>query len=353
MPFPVPHDSRSLFELFIAYNEEKGLDDLLARIDVADLTPRQLYAAVLGRRPENLRAASIPPDYRPRDHLRGTLRSSEFQAKAIRLLLDAYPEKRRLLFVHVPKCAGTDLRIALSDRYPSIDSGLGDPEWTTQAKLFATIHRVALNVRFTDTILIHGHVRLLRAADGGLIRPHDRVMSVIRDPLEIVISQVNYIITRILQDQESGTFAPDTTGWLRHLGEARLPSEMSPETVVQTWKSLLHNPDIVTRNTICHWLGNGDLRSFVNRVVINDVEITDTPHYSAWLRERWGIQREARANESVRFVRRDMIDAGDMDYIESLVAEDRKVYAMVSEAITQSGRTSIRGSEISGIDCFL
>jgi hypothetical protein len=352
MSFSVPHDSRSLFELFAAYSEEKGLDDLLARIDVTDLTPRQIYAAVLGRRPENLRAASVPPDYRPRDHLRGTLRSDEFQTKALRLLLDAYPEKRRLLFVHVPKCAGTDLRIALSERYPSIDSGLGNPRWTTQSKLFATIHHVALNVRFCDTILVHGHVRLLRAVEDGLVRPHDQVISVIRDPLEIVISGVNYIITRILQDQEAGTFAPDTKGWLGRLGVARLPSEITSEAIAETWKTLLHDPNVVIRDPICHWLGNGDLRSFVNRVVINDVEITDTPHYTAWLRERWGIQREARANESIHFMTRDMIDAGDMDYIESLIAEDRKVYAMISEAITQSGRTSIRGSEFTGIDCF-
>ncbi len=190
-------------------------------------------------------------------------------------------------------------------------------------------------------------MRLLRAVEEGLIRPHDEVISVIRDPLEIVISHVNYIITRILQDQESGTFAPDTKGWLGQLGVAELPSEMSPATVVQTWKSLLYNPEIVTRNTICpHWLGNGDVRSFLNRVVINDVERSlDTPRYSAWLCERWGIQREARANESVHYVTRDMIDASDMDHIGSLIAEDRKVYAMVSEAITQSGRTSIRGSE--------
>jgi hypothetical protein len=353
MPFPAPREPRSLFELFVAYHEDKGLDGLLSNIDVADLTPRQLYAAVLGRRPENLRAAQVSANYIPRDHLRGVLRSPEFQSKAIRLLLDAYPEKRRLLFVHVPKCAGTDLRIALSDRYPSLDSGLGDPAWTSQAKLFETIHRVALNARFSDTILIHGHVRLLRAVEEGLIRPHDEVISVIRDPLEIVISHVNYIITRILQDQESGTFAPDTKGWLGQLGVAELPSEMSPATVVQTWKSLLYNPEIVTRNTICHWLGNGDRRSFLNRVMINDVEITDTLRYSAWLRERWGVRRDARANESVHFVTRDMIDAGDIDHIGSLIAEDRKVYAMVSEAITQSGRVSIRGSELTVADDFL
>ena len=353
MPLPAPCNPRSLFELFVAYSEDRGLDDLLFHVDVTGLTPRQLYAAALGRRPENLRAAQIPAGYIARDHLRGVLRSPEFQSKAIRLLLDAYPEKQRLLFVHVPKCAGTDLRIALSDRYPSLDSGLGDPVWTSHAKLFETIHRVALNARFSDTILLHGHVRLLRAVEDGLIRPHDRVISVIRDPLEIVISQVNYVITRILRDQESGTFAPDTKGWLGQLGVAELPREMSPETVVQTWKLLLYNPDIITPNTICHWLGNGDVRSFLNRVVINDVEITDTPRYSAWLCERWGIQREARANESVHYVTRDMIDASDMDHIGSLIAEDRKVYAMVSEAITQSGRTSIRGSELTGIDGFL
>ncbi len=353
MPPPPPHTPRTLFELFATYDERQGLDSVLAASDLADLAPRDIYACALGRRPESLKAATRPPAYNPRNHLHATLNSPEFQGKAMLLLLNAYPEKRRLLFVHVPKCAGTDLRVSLTDRYPSLDVGLGDPEWTKPERLFAAIRNMVVAVRSADTILIHGHVRLLSAVEQELVRPYDQVITVIRDPQEIVVSNINYVITRILQDQKLGAFAPDTVRWLRQLGVERLPPDMPAAAAMQTCKALLRNRAVTPRNSICHWLGNGDLRSFLNRVVINDVEITDTSHYSAWLQQRWGIQRIARANQSMQFVTRAMLDADDLDHVASVTEEDRKVYAMISEQIERRGRTSIHGREITGIEAFL
>ena len=50
--------------------------------------------------------------------------SAAFQQEVLTLLLNAFPEKRRLLFVHIPKCAGSDLSHHLMTRYPSIDQRL-------------------------------------------------------------------------------------------------------------------------------------------------------------------------------------------------------------------------------------
>lgn len=280
MQLRAPRDPRTLFELFATYSPDSGLDELLARLDVSDIGPRQVYHAVLGRRPELLSACQLPTPYNARDHIRGALRSAEFQRKVIGLLLDAYPEKRRLLFVHVPKCTGTDLRIVLSTRYPALDLGLSDSTWTSTPRLFEAIRDAVVGLHFSDTLLLHGHVRIADCVEWKLARPTDQIITVIRDPVEIVLSNINYIITRILQDQEAGQHAPDTQGWLRQLGVERLDPEMPDSTLMPLFKCMLRHPGFTQPNSICHWLGNGDVQSVVRRLVINDVEITDAPHYS-------------------------------------------------------------------------
>jgi hypothetical protein len=352
MQLKAPRDSRSLFELFATYDPAGGLEELLFRLDVTGMEPRYVYHSILGRRPETLKAARKPDSYNARDHMRGALVSAEFQRKIISLMLAAYPEKQRLLFVHVPKCAGTDLRISLSTRYPALDLGLTNPEWTSQQQLYNAIHQAAVGMRFSDTILLHGHVRLAAAVDGEVVRPTDRIITVIRDPVEIILSNVNYIITRILQDQEAGKEAPDTNGWRIVLGIERLPPEMSDEVIARLFQTMLHNPTISIPNSICHWLGNGDVQSVIRRLVINDVEITNTNQYTAWLRERWDTTRAAKANESRKLVTAKHIQADDLKFIESITVEDRAVYALLSQQIDASGKGAVFGKEITGIERF-
>ncbi len=352
MQLRAPRDLRTMFEYFATYDPELGLDDLLARLDVTGIQPRNVYHAILGRRPESLAAARQPEDYVPRDHLRGTLRSSEFQHKSIRLILEAYPEKQRLLFVHVPKCAGTDLRIGLSTRYPALDLGLPNPEWTTTSRLFEAIHDAVLGLRFSDTLLLHGHMRIVDCVDRNVVRPTDTIITVIRDPAEIVLSNINYILTRILQDQDAGRHAPDTQGWLRQLQIEHLDREMPSRVLMPLVKTMLRHSGITRPNSICYWLGNGDVQSVVRRLVINDVEITDAPNYSAWLHRRWGIARAAKANESRKFVALSQLDADDRSFIDSVTTEDRLVYNLLAPQIHQSPLYAVTGTSLTGIECF-
>jgi hypothetical protein len=352
MQLQAPRDPRSLFELFATFDPARGLDELLAALDVTGIEPRHIYHSILGRRPETLQAARKPEHYSARDHMRGALLSPEFQRKIIPVILNAYPEKQRLLFVHVPKCAGTDLRIGLSTRYPALDVGLAQPDWTSTQQLFAAIHEVSLGLRFSDTILLHGHIRIVAAINAGIVRPTDKIITVIRDPVEIILSNVNYIITRILQDQEAGTEAPDTQGWRRALGIQQLPPEMPEEVTVRLFNTMLHHPATTMPNSICYWLGNGDVQSAIRRLVVNDVEITDTQHYDAWMRGRWDVVRAVKANESRKFVTRAQISADDVRFIESITGDDRELYALLSKQIEASGRNAIFGKDITGIERF-
>ncbi len=352
MQLRAPRDPRFLFELFATYDPARGLDELLCRLDVTGTEPRHVYHSILGRRPETLDASRKPDPYNARDHMRGALMSPEFQCKVIALILNAYPEKQRLLFVHVPKCAGTDLRIGLSACFPVLDLRLTRPDWTSCEQLFGAIHEAALGLRFSDTILLYGHIRIVTAVNDDLVRPTDRIITVIRDPVEIILSNANYIITRILQDQETGNEAPDTKGWRRALNIDRLPPNMPDDMIARVFTAILHDRTLSVPNPICHWLGNGDMQSVIRRLVINDVEITNTRHYNAWLCDRWGIIRTAKANESRKFVTSEHVEADDLTFIDSVTAEDKKVYTLLSEQIDASGKDAIFGKDITGIERF-
>jgi hypothetical protein len=208
-------------------------------------------------------------------------------------------------------------------------------------------------LRSVDTIFVYGHIQLAQWLTVGTARPHDQIISVIRDPVEIIISNINYVITRILADQTLGFYQPDTRSWLNQLGVERLPAMMSEADTRGIAKSILHNKSLVNRNTICRYLGNGDVRSFFHHVVVANVELTDTEHYSAWLSDRWNIHRQVKANVSTKYITAAMLDAEDRQYVDEISFEDQQVYELVSDQLRRKGTSSIFGSAITGLDALL
>ena len=60
------------------------------------------------------------------------------QPRIVEMILNAHPEKRRLILVHVPKCAGTDLTANLGTRYPVVHQTLANSNWTPPERLQAS-----------------------------------------------------------------------------------------------------------------------------------------------------------------------------------------------------------------------
>src|SRR5690242_17543729 len=129
---PAPSDPRALFELLAYYDQHAGLYPLLSRLDIgADLRQQHIHYGVLGTWPDR----SVPSpqgQYFPRDHINQLLLCDAFQNGLIPRLAAAYADKRRLIFVHIPKCAGTDLSNKLKTRYPWLDHNVMDAGWTSK-----------------------------------------------------------------------------------------------------------------------------------------------------------------------------------------------------------------------------
>lgn len=116
---PFPNTAHKLFASFCFYQPIAGLTSVLNNFYITNSDIPGIFYSVLGRDPESLLEPAAS-DYSPSDSLKEALESEEFQQNVVRLILNAYPEKRRLIHIHIPKCAGTHLRARLEVKYPTV-----------------------------------------------------------------------------------------------------------------------------------------------------------------------------------------------------------------------------------------
>ena len=343
---PAPVDPRTLFRLFGLYEPARELYPLLCRLDFARVRPSHLDYSVFGHLPEVYpRGITWSPSL-ARDYLNELLHSPRFQHNVLTYALRAFPEKQRLMFVHIPKCAGSDLSFHLASRFPSLEQRLMDESWTGKTELFEALSGFARELAFSDAVFVRGHIPLDLYADAALIRPADRVFTIMRDPTDIALSQVNYILTKFQINIDAGVVERDTEEWLRALDLRELPPAVTPQFVEKYASQLLRNPEVVEPNSMCRWLGGGDAQAVIERLARHLVEVTDTAHYNPWLAERWGISANTRQNASTKFVSLDTLGPRELAYIQDLSPEDRTLYARVQHALDKTGKTGVYGEDI-------
>jgi len=155
---PAPVDSRSLFNIFSLYEAATGLYPLLCRLDLSRTRQNSIDFSVFGEIPEARQHGAAWNPQSARDYLNELLHSPRFQQNILAYVLRAFPEKRRLLFVHIPKCAGSDLSMHLSSRFPSLEQRLVEEGWTEKDQLFHALAEFVREVVFSDSIFLRGHI---------------------------------------------------------------------------------------------------------------------------------------------------------------------------------------------------
>jgi len=220
--------------------------------------------------------------------------------------------------------------------------------WTEKDQLFHALAEFVRELVFSDSIFLRGHIPLDFYTDAGLIRPADRVFTIVRDPIEIAISQINYVLTKFQLNIESGILERDTENWLRLLGLRALPAEITPQFVADYTRKMLYNPDVVESNSICRWLGGGDAKEVVDRLARHLVEVTDTAHYNEWFASEWGISARTRQNESTKYVSLAALGHQELAHLRTLSPEDIKLYTWIQTALTTAERPWITGEELIG-----
>src|SRR5579872_698455 len=344
---------RETFQLFALYETEKGISGLLDRIDSAGVGPDQICRAVFGRSPKTPEEGVPSEAYDSRERLEAALLSSEFQTQIVANLLVAYPEQQREVFIHIPKCAGTDLILNVGQRREMLPLPvmLGDERWISKAELFDTLHGLVQLIPYHDRFFVYGHNPLEEYVRTAGARGTDKIFTVLRDPVDLLISQANYAITRLRQDP--GGSQPDAREVLSVLGIERLPEPIALADLKAMALRLLLEPRIVQPNPLCFYLGGPEKSARYEQAMANivayDVEVTTTRHYPSWLRRRWRIVPNSRHNQSDHW-----IDASDLGpqlrgALQDFIAEDRELFDVVSAMLERGAAASLAGSQIARI----
>ncbi len=342
-----PRTPAELFLLLSYLTPERGLQGLMDRVDFRNVTPIDIYHTVFGRSPESVEIAVRGAEYDPRSAFSAALMSREFRGGVLPALLAAFPDKGRDVFIHVPKCAGTDLILNLAGRQLPLPNVLELDGWVSDAAFLNAIGGLARAIPFQERFFVYGHLELGHYVSRAGLRVADRVFSVIRDPFDQMLSQANYSIGRLSRDP-TGKEA-DTAETLAYLGLPRLPEDIDAGGLKALAARALRDPRITQPNRACTYLGRrmqGTYRSAIENIVINNVELTDLKRYERWLRERWNISGSERHNRSGVILTRSEANRQFGGIIRPSMVEDQRLFDIVTWALDQTGGASVSGTEI-------
>lgn len=343
---PAPTEPASLFRLLALYEEDIGLYDLLRRVDFRGVARNDIERSVFGIRgpPSAWSGEWTAPG--ARDYLSQLLSSAGFQQNVVAYALRAFPEKRRIVFIHIPKCAGSSFTSHLATRFPQVSARWQDAGWTSREQLFLNLARFVRETPFSDSIAAVGHLPLSYYTDQGLLLGGDRVFTVVRHPLAIAVSALNYMFTRMAEDATTGEIQPDVADWMAALDLEALPNAVTPELVAEITPRALRMPEIVQANPLCYWLGGGGVGEVIERLARCRVEITTTATYDSWLSAEWDVTDSLRRNESTKYLSVSDLAVPDKEFLVSISGEDLKLYGLISSYLGNSGTASIFGDEL-------
>jgi hypothetical protein len=166
----------------------------------------------------------------------------------------------------------------------------------------------------------------------------------VRDPVEIAVSYVNFILTTQLSDMVE--HLPDISDWLEHQNLHERPQHLNAGELKALALRYLRDPTITPYSALCRFLGRGTAESALELCACTDIELTTVSRYDDWLRQRWGVVTEARVNVSTKFLRIEDLTLDDLDYLHAVTAEDRRLFERIERRLSEQGGLSIRGSAL-------
>ena len=282
MPTTAPKTLRETFELLADFDGKRGIREFLGSFDWSNRSVYQIYEAFFDRIPESANAVRTNSQIDPLTLAANALQSLEFQSRSVELLLQAYSDKRRLFHIHIPKTAGTDLREALTLHIPHIARAHSQREVTTPGDLIAHLAETSRRIRTSTEILITGHRPLKWYVDQRLCRSHDRIFSIVRDPIESLLSLANYRLKLIRQDPQCTRH--DTRALATHLGISRFPDRLTHDEQYELGIKLLRDKTMMTDVRMTEILGQGTATSAIEYIVRTNIELIRIETYNLGLR---------------------------------------------------------------------
>ncbi len=359
---PLPARPRDFFELFAAMGTEATIKGLFLTADLRQAEPRTLTYVTLGRWVTADELAALSKPYKVTEHLHAILTGQEFRASIVRRIADAYPERPRLCFVRIPRCAGQHFLALAEAMHPIVPDSLGVWRPRDEARFIPALGRLLGRFTLTRTILVtqptlapfvqsnipaspdpaYAAAGLQWTLNGPPRRAGDRLFTILRDPRAIVLSEVNAIIDALLQPPESDT--RPVARW-----RAQVPAD--PATADEAGRKQLARhvlQRVRLRNPICHALADGTASGAIDAARLQDIEIATLDRYEDWIKYTWDVEPGEPVNASTPHLGVADLTAQDRAHLETITVEDQAFYQLVVKAYEKIGdlRYSVRGREL-------
>jgi len=346
-----PRELRETFELLRFLDNGLDLDGLLDRVDWHDVTPQQASYATLGRLPQDLHYSGLAnTEFEPKAYFRTLLLCPEFQSGIVSNLLNAFPEKTRRFFVHVPRCGGTSLGETLAAHACTIPHNAVGLEWCSGHEFLHAIARICRDIQKYDAIHVSGHYTLRSIIENRSARFSDSIWTTIRAPHEIILSYINYILTVLKADPE--LIRPDTRQWAKLLDvDAAGIDTLAALPLGVLLPRMLRREGVLPNDLLCHFLGDGTAASALDLLAAADVEVIDAKRLDQWREQHWNIPPRPWANVSGQTFKWNNLDQGEKSQINALIRQDAPLYQTVSAAL--GGELSLRGMQIARSDLVI
>lgn len=353
---------RDVFEIIVALGDQATVKSLLQCVELRLAEPRILHFMFLNRWPTEAELAAVPTPYRPQEQLRALITCKEFRAGLFRRICDCYPERTRLLFIRIPRCAGEHFIATANDMHPIFPNDIAVHRPRDENVFVPALGRLLGRFTLTRTLMAvsptagaftqetRPEASNPAYAESGLEwtinapprRAYDRLFTVIREPTGLMLSQVNAIVDALRQPSSSDT--SDIAAWRKRMAIDLTRSDNAGLKAAA--RSILQSLPLA--NPICHALGNGTAADALRVARYQDIEIAEFGRYMDWVKYTWDVEPNPPMNQSEAHLKPADLTTDDRARLQALTSEDQTFYAAFQSAEAQIGdmRYSVRGRDL-------
>lgn len=264
--------------------------------------------------------------------------SAEFFAVLPRLISHVWPSKRRKFFIHIPKTAGNSV-------LSSIHNATGIEPWNAiynHPVFFLHGVETAAQLKFMaghfmqpeQDIWYVGHYYLKSIVDGGYIKAGDTAFAVIRHPIDMIISQFNFMLT-IAADPNGGGIRDEWLTWI----SACVPGwDGHVESLsMADYPALLRSPYFRSNhaNQLCKYLFN-EGASVLDAISLCEqfsIGIVNLPSIADYGKSHLGLNMPIeKKNASQKYIKSfgEMSIETKLFILDTLVSDDLKFYEIMT-----------------------
>jgi hypothetical protein len=353
---PLPIKQRDVFDLIVAQGRQPSFQALLRSVEMKSADPRALTFVMLGRWPTEPELTALPTPYQPKLHLRHLLQSPEFRQTFVRRLLDAFPDRRRLLFVRIPRSAGAHVLATAANRHPIMPHGIADaPDMSLQGLLDALgealyrfnsastafLESPRLKPLFAPTQPDQASADILHwALTPPPFRSGDTLFTVVREPRSLLLSRVNALLSAL---QGLSDYDPETVAqWRLRLGN------VPAATAIGNWKDIGRQvlQSLTLSNPICEALGEGTAEQAFVACRCCGIELVDLTRCTDWIRTAFSNEPPAPLNVSQPLLAAEDLRPDDRAHLDALLTEDLVFYDRYASRIDPTQVSSLNGANL-------